>query len=342
MLLRMNPAYSALGVLCSVVLVMCTPPCKATTEPAAQTPVELVRKAVQNEIESNSGPGLHFMFTDRRKTAHLSQTKLIIETRDATAGMVIEQNGSPLTPQERRAEEARLENYVHNPEELSKKRKQDKEDADHTSRILKALPDAFLYEREGAQNGSEAVGRPGDELIKLKFQPNPNYAPPTRVEQVLTGMSGHLLIDPKENHIAEIDGTLQKEVGFGWGILGHLDRGGRFFVQQADVSNGHWEVTRMELSFTGKILLFKRLTIRSNDVFSGFRPVPDLSFAQGIELLKKEVAHNESAAGGAGHETGNAKPELPPNKRQQQAKDASSENMCCDRCEQRKIENHCF
>jgi hypothetical protein len=322
-----NSSFSAVGVLCGVVLTLALH-CKAATEPASQLPVELVRKAVQNEIESNSGPGLHFMFTDRRKTAHLSQTKLIVETRDATAGIVTEQNGRPLTPQEKQAEEARLENYVHNPEELNKKRKQEKEDADHTSRILRALPDAFRYEREGTQNGSETVGRQGDELIKLKFQPNPNYLPPTRVEQVLTGMSGYLLIDPKEDHIAEIDGTLQKEVGFGWGILGHLDRGGRFFVQQADVKGGHWEVTRMELSFTGKILLFKRLTIRSSDVFTGFHPVPDLSFAQGVELLKKEVNQENSSAGTP------AKPRDPKvaadSVKRDQAKGETEKNICCN------------
>jgi hypothetical protein len=46
----------------------------------------------------------------------------------------------------------------------------------------------------------------------------------------------------------------------------------------------------MELAFTGKILIFKKLNIRSSDIFSGFRPVPkDLSFAQAVDLLKKEV-----------------------------------------------------
>jgi hypothetical protein len=316
---------------CVMVFAAAVPWTLAKDEAPGVSPAELVRRAVNNEIAANSGPGLHFMFKDHKQTAHLSQTKLVVETRDATAGMLISQDDRPLTPQQRQAEEARLENYIHNPEELNKKRKQEKEDADHTTRILKALPDAFLYEPEGTENGSETVGRPGDQLVKLKFHPNPSSVPPTRVEQVLTGMSGHLLIDPKENHVAEIDGTLQKEVGFGWGILGHLDRGGRFLVQQADVSDGHWEVTRMELSFTGKILLFKRLNIRSSDIFTSFRPVPDLSFAQGVELLKKEVTQNESAAGPPQQKTGDAKRERTPNTIKQQTKDAAQNNVCCDR-----------
>jgi hypothetical protein len=47
----------------------------------------------------------------------------------------------------------------------------------------------------------------------------------------------------------------------------------------------------MELGFTGKVLLFKSLNIKSTEIYSDFRPVPsDLTFAQGVELLKKEVA----------------------------------------------------
>jgi len=54
----------------------------------------------------------------------------------------------------------------------------------------------------------------------------------------------------------------------------------------------------MDLAFTGKLLLFKSLNFKSTEVYSDFHPVPaDLSFAQGVELLKKQqsaVAENGS------------------------------------------------
>ena len=104
-------------------------------------------------------------------------------------------------------------------------------------------------------------------------------------------MQGVVLMDPQKQHIARIDGTLFKEVGFGWGILGHLDRGGHFQVDQADISDDNWTIARMDLAFTGKILLFKSINIKSTEIYSDFRPVPaDLTFAQGIELLKKQQA----------------------------------------------------
>jgi hypothetical protein len=182
-----------------------------------------------------------------------------------------------------------LRDLAGSPEELRKKRQREKDDAERIGRIVRAMPDAFLYEYAGTEPGRDGLGKPGSELVRLKFRPNPNYTPPTHTEQVLVGMQGELLIDAHTDRIARIDGTLFKEVGFGWGILGHLDKGGRFLVEQADVGDGSWDVHRMSLAFTGKILLFKRIDIKSTETFRDFHPVPkDLTFAQGVELLKKQ------------------------------------------------------
>jgi len=292
------------------------------------SPQQLVHEAVQNELAASRAASTHFLFKDEKKTVHLSQTRLLVETRDATAGMLVAENGQPLNPQQRQAEEARLESYVRNPEQLNRKRKQEKDDSEHMERIMQALPEAFLYQQDGTETGSATLGRPGDQLIRLKFRPNPNYTPPTRVEQVLTGMAGRLLIDANEMRIAEIDGILEKDVGFGWGIFGHLDQGGHFLVQQALVVGHTWDVTRMQLAFTGKILLFKKININSTEIFSDFQPVPvDLTFAQGIELLKRHAAQGQAAA----TRVPLVKPtEKSRNAPEQKAED-KAERLCCDR-----------
>jgi hypothetical protein len=258
--------------------------------PPAGTPIDLVRRTVANEMKSDDQP-LKYMFRERKETPSGSQTKLMVETRDAIAGIVVAYNDQPLNPEQRQGEYARLQRVLNDPDELDRKRKQQKENSERVKRILKAMPDAFLYEYDGTETGRQGVGRAGGQLVRLKFRPNPNYEPPTRVEQVLTGMQGVVLIDTEKQHIARIDGTLAKEVGFGWGILGHLDRGGHFHVDQTNVGEDNWSIARMELAFTGRILLFKSLNIKSTEVYSDFRPVPaDLSFAQGVELLKKQQA----------------------------------------------------
>ncbi len=251
-------------------------------------PVELVRRAVNNELKANQGVSEHFMFRGVKTTPKGSVTKLYAETNEGSAGLIIASDGKPLTPDQQQAEKARLDRFIHDPYELRKKRAQEREDADRTTRIMRALPDAFLYEEAGEETGSVGIGRPGDPLVKLKFRPNPNYDPPSRVEEVLTGMQGHILVDAVHYRIASIDGTLVKSVGFGWGILGHLNAGGHFIVHQQDV-NDVWEISRMTVNFTGRILLFKSLNIESTELYCDFKRIPaDLTFAQAVELLKKE------------------------------------------------------
>jgi hypothetical protein len=262
-------------------------------------PVELVRKAVQNEIKAADDDSARFLFRGTKTTPQGSTTRLYVETREATAGLVIAYNGKPLTPEQRHAEEAHVERFISHPEELKKKHEQERASAERTLRIVRALPDAFLFECAGEEQGSESVGRAGETLVKLRFRPNPHYQPPSHVEEVLTGMQGYVLVDAAHYRLAVIDGTLFKEVGFGWGILGHLDPGGRFTVQQQELEDNVWEISSMSVNFTGKILLFKSLSISSTETFSGFKRVPsDLTFAQALELLKKEEssvnAHGET------------------------------------------------
>jgi hypothetical protein len=262
----------------------------ASADQISQAPVELVRQTVQKEIATGNG-GADAIFKDRKETLHGSETKLMVETRQGMAGMTIAYNDRALTPEQHQAEEARLSGLVNNLDALVKKQKSEKEDAERITRIIKALPDAFLYEFDGSAEGNERMGKVGDPLVRLKFRPNPRYDPPSHVEQVLTGLQGYILIDAEQHRIARIDGILIKPVGFGWGILGHLDRGGHFLVEQAEVIKGDWEVTHMSLAFTGKELLFKSINIKSDQVFSDFRPTPsNMSFAQGVELLKKQEA----------------------------------------------------
>ena len=293
--------WSVFGFL--AVAIVSAPSFGQTKSNSDLPPAELVRKTIQNEIRASRAiPLSRFMFQSRKQGPQGSQTKLYVETSEGMAGMVIANNDKPLSTEQREAENARVQRFVDDRSELEKKKKREKEDAERTLEIMKALPDAFLYAKDGTQTGSQTLGKPGDELLRLKFWPNPQYNPPSHTEQVLVGMQGHLLIDAEHLRLAEIDGTLFREVSFGWGILGHLDKGGHFLVNQADVGSGEWEITHMNLGFTGKIMMFKTLHIQSDEVFGSFRAVPsNLTFAQGIGILKKqqsELAENHASDGG--------------------------------------------
>jgi hypothetical protein len=300
---RHGQTSAALVTLAIIALTFATAAISAqdvkTPEKATElSPSELVRLTVANEVKAANHPELHHMFHSRRLTPKGSQTRVYVETNQALAAMLIAVDDKPLSPEQQKAETDHLDGLINNPEQLRKKAAREKEDEERSLRIVKALPDAFCYEYVGTESSVPGLGKVGDRLVKLSFKPNPAYNPPSHVEQVLTGMQGDLLIDSETHRLARIEGTLFREVMFGWGILGHLNKGGQFRVQQADLGlgDGAWGITEMKLNMNGKILMVKNLSIVSEEVLSNFHRLPEkLTFAQGVEILKTEeekLAHN--------------------------------------------------
>jgi hypothetical protein len=272
--------FVALGILCALATAQQAAP-PATPQVSAQ---ELVRRVIANE-DMASQEHVRLLYRLRTETPKTGAvTKELIETNEGVVARLIAVNGKPPTAEERRKDDERLEKLAHDPQARAAKQKQQKEDEERTTRMVKALPDAFLYQYDGFEPGKN-----GQQLIRLKFTPSPKYDPPNRELQVYEGMEGSMLVDRADERLVKIQARLFKTVNFGWGILGRLDPGGQFEVEQSRVGGDRWEVTEMHLHFTGKILLFKSLNINEHEAAFDYRRAPDnLTFTQGIEFLKKQ------------------------------------------------------
>jgi len=255
---------------------------KPLTPPEAQA---LVRNAIERQMEADEkGGGPAFRYILKTNSKRGIQTKELIDTKEGIVARLLAVDDRPPTAEERKADDDRLNNLLRDPQARQQKLKQQQEDDKRTRKMVRALADAFVYEYESTAEG------PGGPLVRLKFKPNPQYDPPSRELQVFQGMTGTMLIDPRAARLVEIDAKLFRDVNFGWGILGHLDKGGEFMVRQADVTgSGDWQIIAMRLRFDGKALIFKPIHIRDDDTATTFRVVPgDLTFAQGLELLRKQ------------------------------------------------------
>jgi len=256
-------------------------------------PQGLVRRAAGNEIRANSYHQ-YFMYRDNVEYKTHSITKEVLETPEGSLSSTIAINGQPLTSDQRAKDNQKLAKFANDPEARRKKEESSREDGERERLMLSSLPDAFVYTYAGTQAGPD-----GNELVRLTFKPNPNFSPPNHETRVYQGMQGDILIDRKALRIAKLDGTLFKDVDFGWGILGRLYKGGRFYIEQRDVGNGRWETVRETLEFYGKILMIKPFTIYSTETATDFRPVPaNLTVAQALDLLHKSdqtIAQNEGA-----------------------------------------------
>lgn len=248
---------------------------------------ELVRSVIKHELNANQNRGLS-AWTERDIKPHGTYVKLYVETPEGLLGRVVAKNGQTLTPEERKKEDDR-NNRLLNPKEWKAKQKEQREDEARTLKMLAAIPDAFNFQyvnTERAQNGHS--------IVKMNFTPNPNFDPPSREALVFEAMSGIITVDASAHRIVRIDGTLFKDISIGWGIIGHLDKGGRFYVEQAEVYPGHWDQTRMILDFTGKALLFKNIRIKDDSTAYDFRPVDPMNVAQALNFLRQQ---NQTSGG---------------------------------------------
>ncbi len=257
-------------------------------------PRDFVRVAIYNELHAHAN-GEHFMFKDTDKKPKATTTKLMIETRQGVISRLISVDGRPLTAQERAQDDGRVNRLLTDSSALRKKQQEQKDDDAHAQRLLASIPDAFLFKFAGVEDGASG------KLVHYTFTPDPNFNAPNHESRVFEGMKGDVLIDVDAKRIAKIDATLFQPVDFGWGILGRLDRGGRFLIEQHCVGGTRWETTHSVLHFTGKALMFKAINIQEDETLFDFRRVGnDLTIAQGIEALRKAdevVAENGSGNG---------------------------------------------
>ncbi len=244
-------------------------------------PGDLVRQTVDNELKTASNH-IYYRFRLTKKLPDRTEMREMIDTSAGVIGRLVAVNGKPLTPEQRQKEDKRLDRLARDSSAMAAKQKEQQDDEARTRRMVKALPDAFVYEYGGKEQQP-----PWGELVVLTFKPNPNFSPPSRELMVYKGMQGTLRIATSQYRVAKIEATLFRDVNFGWGILGHLDSGGQFQVEQQPTAKGDWEPTHMVLNFTGKVLLLKTIKIRQDEATSDFHPVPDMSVRQAVELLKK-------------------------------------------------------
>jgi len=278
---RSNAATALASCACALIFFV------GAAAPAQETAIsasahELVERAVQNELRASES-NTHYMYLERKQTPQGSSLKQVAETKDGEVSYLLKMNDQPLSADQRRTEDDKMQKLLNNPDEQRRRLKNQKEDEKRATTLVRALPNAFVYQFDKPDPGQAS------DIVKLKFRPNPNYNPPDRETQVLTGMAGSMYLDTKANRMKRLDGTLIDDVNFGWGIFGKLHKGGHFEIRESDVGDGHWDVTYRNLDFTGKVLLFKKLRIKETSEMSDFRKIPDnLSFTQGFDLLRKE------------------------------------------------------
>jgi len=101
-------------------------------------------------------------------------------------------------------------------------------------------------------------------------------------------MAGEMWIDPVHLRVVRLEGHLQQDVDFGWGILGRLNKGGWIVIEQANVGGGQWRTTHFQMAMSGRVVWKTRVFDTTEDE-TGYEPVPvRLGYQKAIEMLRAD------------------------------------------------------
>jgi hypothetical protein len=237
---------------------------------------EIVRTAMQAELDADLNDHTHWRYRDAKKDG-TDTVSIVVETGHGSVKRVICRNGQPLTEAEAKAEDQRVQEFIHDPEKLAKQRRDGQQDGKNAEELLRMLPEAFIWkvQSEDAQK------------ITLHFQPNPEFHPPDMQSRVLGDMEGELVVDKGQNRIVTISGKLVEDVTIGWGLLGRLHQGGTFRVERREIAPRLWQIVETHVHIEGKALFFKNIGEKQDEVQTEFTQMPaEITLEQAAEMSK--------------------------------------------------------
>jgi hypothetical protein len=269
----------------------------ASGRSAGQTPAplsneetqSLVKSVLQAELNAAEDLAHPMQYRLHKVSPRLATTKLIVETRDGDVARLVSINDVPLNPLDARNEETRLQILLNDPSQQRHRQQRELADTERARKVMRALPDAFLYSYAGI---AETLEGPS---YRLSFQPNPGFDPQDLEAQVLKGMAGEMWIDVAQHRVTRLQGKRIHDVDYGWGILGKLDQGGTLLLEQADIGSHQWRTTHMVLVMTARFL-FKSVKLDTTLELSHFEPVAGMSYQQAVQMLQAPDSASSSPA----------------------------------------------
>jgi hypothetical protein len=250
----------------------------------------LVKRALATELRVSQDASHPMRYRLRKSSPRLTSAKEIVETRDGDVARLIAINDRPLSHADEQREQARLDALFSDPGRQRHRKQSEEADTGIVLKLLRMLPQAFLYEYAGAGQG------PSGKVEKFRFRPNPSFNPPDLETQALTAMTGELWIDASQERITRLEGHLQQDTTYGWGILGKLDKGGWLVIEQTEIGGRQWRIARFQMKMNLRIL-FKTKNFDTVEEMTQYAPVPPgLGYRQAIQMLRS--APENRAQGG--------------------------------------------
>jgi hypothetical protein len=244
----------------------------------SQDPHELVRRSIaQNQLDWVRMKD--YTWQARSLEKHLdSHGKVESTKREAWETLILdgqpyrrtlERDGKPLSPEEQRVEQSRLDREIRKLSSETPAQKQRRlEDAEKQRRrefaFLSEIPELYDLRLEG---DATVDGRP---VWVVSGAPRPGARPKSSDAKMLMKVRGRMWIDKATYQWAKVEAETTDTIS--WGLfLARLSAGAKMIFEQTEVNSEIWLPKRLLLTGSGRVGLIKRLARDEQIEWSNYR-----------------------------------------------------------------------
>ncbi len=299
-----------LGLLCAALVaafaLRAVPaPAPADTAPSPAELRALVERAIANQHRNDDALNLFERREHRLAWATEEQRKIeddrlfrVVPTGTGTIKMVLAERSQPTPPADFRKQLQYVEQalvWALDPRESRQKARVEKFARKQAERreTVDAVLDAFTFTYLGREQ------RNGRQLVKLRFDPRPDYDAPSRAASMLAHSTAIVWIEPQAAQLVRVEAELARDFSIGGGIFGKVYKGGRFVMEQAPVegesgANGIWLPVELRYNFKGRKFVFG-FELHEQTRASDYRRIGPP--AQALAQIRREL--NSASASGS-------------------------------------------
>jgi len=215
----------------------------------------------------------------------------VYPTGTGTVKVVLAEFGKQVTPEKYRDELRELEQdlvWALNPEEEQQHQRVEKWKK-RTAERYRAV-EAFRNEYEMSWLGTETAQDPAGPrtLTKLLLDPRPGTDSGSIATELLAASRLTLWVDAETGAVVRLDAELVRDLLFGGGLLGKINKGGRVHIEQLQVAPGIWLPRVTSSQVEGRKLFTHEESVRTVEASDFLRVGPP---AELLPLVRRELSN---------------------------------------------------
>ena len=235
---------------------------------------EIVQRSVANTTRDwEAAP--QYSFTERDVVAGGgTRTSRVIMLDGSPYYRLVEVNGEPLSREQAAREErkylrAAAARRAESPDQRRKRIGNYEKQRRQDNSLLREMVHAFQYKLVGEETLD------GRRCFVLQSTPRPDYQPPSRETEVLTGMRGKMWVDETQYQWVKVTAEVFRPVTFGL-FIARVDPGTQFLFEQRPVQgNGNlWLPSHFSMRVRAKVLHFWSHNASANETYWDYSRAP--------------------------------------------------------------------